>query len=245
MKPHLPALICLLATLGELRAPAAQDVEFTGNAAAPEAPLCLWYRQPAAKWEEALPLGNGHLGAMVFGGVPTEHIQFTEHTVWTGQPHSYAHPGAAKALPEMRRLLFEGRTLELQGLEKQKEAARLEAASQKQEARAKQNEAQELLKAARAKQKEAEDLGLREFMSEPLRQKAYQPCGDLWIDFEGQDQVADFRRWLDLGYGGGGDGISMRWRDVPARGLRVASRPCSLRALDAPTSRASWTAWSA
>ncbi len=183
---------------GELPAPAARNVEFTGLTTAPEAPLCLWYRQAAVEWEEALPLGNGYIGAMVFGGVPTEHIQFTENTVWTGQPHSYAHPGAAKALPEMRRLLFEGRTLEVQGLDKQKAAAQLEAANQQQEARAKQNEAKELLKAARAKQKEAEDLGLKEFMSEPLRQKAYQPCGDLWIDFEGQNQIAGFRRWLDL-----------------------------------------------
>ena len=198
MKAKLSALICLLTTLSEFYAPAAQNVEFTGNAAAPEAPLCLWYRRPAGKWEEALPLGNGHIGAMVFGGVPTEHIQFTEHTVWTGQPHSYAHAGAAKALPEMRRLLFEGRTLELQSLERQKEAARLVTANKKQEARMKRSEAQELRKAARAKQKEAEDLGLNEFMSEPLRQKAYQPCGDLWIDLEGHDQVANFRRWLDL-----------------------------------------------
>jgi alpha-L-fucosidase 2 len=137
---------------------------------APDAPLCLWYRQPAAKWEEALPVGNGHIGAMIFGGAPAEHIQFNEHTVWTGQPHSYAHKGAVKALPEMRRLLFEGRALELKGE----------------------------TKAARAKQKEAEDLAMREFMSEPLRQKAYQPCGDLRIEFDGHDNVKDYRRWLDL-----------------------------------------------
>jgi alpha-L-fucosidase 2 len=137
---------------------------------APDAPLCLWYRQPAAKWEEALPVGNGHLGAMVFGGASVEHIQFNEHTIWTGQPRSYAHKGAVKALPEMRLLLFEGRALELQGD----------------------------VKAARAKQKEAEDLAMREFMSEPLRQKAYQPCGDLWIEFDGHDKVTDYRRWLDL-----------------------------------------------
>ncbi|MFA6560594.1 MAG: glycoside hydrolase family 95 protein [Verrucomicrobiia bacterium] len=137
---------------------------------APDAPLCLWYRQPAAKWEEALPVGNGHIGAMIYGGVPVEHIQFNEHTIWTGQPHSYAHKDAVKALPEMRRLLFEGRALELQGQ----------------------------IKAARAKQKEAEDLAMREFMSEPLRQKAYQPCGDLWIEFDGHNKVTDYRRWLDL-----------------------------------------------
>ena len=165
----------------------ATGVELTGTAAGPEAPLCLWYRQPAKLWEEALPLGNGHIGAMVFGGVPTERIQFNEHTVWTGKPHSYANADAVKALPEMRRLLFEARTLELQGLEKQK-----------QESPALQAEARQLIAAARAKQKKAEDLGMKEFMSEPLGQKAYQPCGDLWIDFNGQNQVADYRRWLDL-----------------------------------------------
>ena len=190
MKTNLSSLICLLAAAGAFHAsaaPAVRDAEFTGKAAAPAAPLCLWYQQPAKIWEEALPLGNGHLGAMVFGGVPTEHIQFNEHTIWTGQPHSYANQDAVKSLPEIRRLLFEGRTLELQGLEKQK-----------QEAPALRNEGKQLIQAARAKQKQAEDLGMKEFMSEPLRQKAYQPCGDLWIDFNGHNQVADFRRWLDL-----------------------------------------------
>ena len=176
----------------------ASGVELAGSAPAPEAALRLWYREPAAKWEEALPLGNGHIGAMVFGGVPTDHIQFTEHTLWTGQPHSYAHPGAMKALPEMRRLLFESRAFELQGLARLKEAARLEAAGQKQDAATDRSEAQRLLQTARARQKEAEDLGLRDFMSVPLRQKAYQPCGDLWIDFEGHTRIADFRRWLDI-----------------------------------------------
>jgi len=152
-----------IAALGIMAVAAAAQI-------APDAPLCLWYRQPAAKWEEALPVGNGHIGAMIYGGVPVEHIQFNEHTIWTGQPHSYAHKGAVKALPEMRRLLFEGRALELKGE----------------------------TKAARAKQKEAEDLAMREFMSEPLRQKAYQPCGDLWIEFDGHDKATDYRRWLDL-----------------------------------------------
>ena len=59
-----------------------------------------------------MPVGNGHMGAMIFGGVPSERIQFNEHTVWTGQPHSYAHQGAVQALPEMRRLLQEMRSLE-------------------------------------------------------------------------------------------------------------------------------------
>ncbi|MBN2451266.1 MAG: glycoside hydrolase N-terminal domain-containing protein [Lentisphaeria bacterium] len=88
----------------------------TGEAPPPEAPLSLWYRQPAEKWEEALPIGNGRLGAMVFGGVPCERLQINEDTVWTGEPRSYHHPGAARHLPEIRRLLREGRQKEAESL---------------------------------------------------------------------------------------------------------------------------------
>ena len=83
---------------------------------AAETGLELWYTQPAEKWIEALPIGNGCLGAMVHGGVGRERLQLNEDTVWNGKPHDYSHPGAAEALPEIRRLLFEG---------KQKEAERL------------------------------------------------------------------------------------------------------------------------
>ena len=75
---------------------------------APDASLCLWYTKPAVAWEEALPIGNGILGAMIYGGVAAERIQFNEHTVWKGQPHAYQHEGAASFLPEIRRLLFAG-----------------------------------------------------------------------------------------------------------------------------------------
>jgi alpha-L-fucosidase 2 len=71
-------------------------------------PWTLWYEQPAEQWAEALPVGNGSLGAMVFGGTETEQLQFNEDTLWTGIPRDYSHPGAAKYLPEVRRLLFEG-----------------------------------------------------------------------------------------------------------------------------------------
>ncbi len=67
--------------------------------AATQSPLTLWYRQPAAAWVEALPVGNGRLGAMIFGTVARERIQFNEQTVWTGQPHDYAHHGAYRYLP--------------------------------------------------------------------------------------------------------------------------------------------------
>jgi alpha-L-fucosidase 2 len=51
--------------------------------------LMLWYEKPASKWEEALPIGNGRIGAMIYGGIAEEHIQFNEETLWTGRPHDY------------------------------------------------------------------------------------------------------------------------------------------------------------
>src|SRR5262245_39375798 len=71
--------------------------------------LRLWYEQPAGPWEEALPIGNGRLGAMVFGRTADERIQFNEDTLWTGKPHDYVRAGAGSHLEEIRRLLFEGR----------------------------------------------------------------------------------------------------------------------------------------
>jgi len=65
----------------------------------------LWYREPAAKWTDALPLGNGRLGAMVFGGVAKERIQFNEESLWTGAPRQHDNNGAADYLAEIRRLL--------------------------------------------------------------------------------------------------------------------------------------------
>src|SRR5689334_15033647 len=103
-----------------------------GAAIAQEGPLRLWYTKPASIWTDALPVGNGRMGAMVFGGAPLERIQFNESTVWTGEPHDYAHKGASKSLHAIRELLWGG------------------------------------------KQKEAEALAMKDFMSEPLRQKAYQ-----------------------------------------------------------------------
>ncbi len=116
----------------------------------------LWYRQPANLWVEALPVGNGRLGAMVFGGPSHERIQFNEQTVWTGEPHDYAHKGAVQSLGKIRDLLFAG------------------------------------------KQKEAEDLAMQEFMSVPVRQRAYQPLGDLLLDFPDIHEAKDYRRELNL-----------------------------------------------
>ena len=83
----------------------------------PAAPsMVLWYRQPAAKWVEAVPIGNGRLGGMVFGKTDTEHIQLNEDTVWAGEKRDRNNPEALKNLPEVRRLLFAGKPLEAQTL---------------------------------------------------------------------------------------------------------------------------------
>jgi len=80
----------------------------TGKALPPENPIwTLWYRQPARAWTEAMPLGNGRLGAMVFGGVAKERIQLNEDTLWSGAPHDYNHPGAFEHLAEIRKLIAE------------------------------------------------------------------------------------------------------------------------------------------
>jgi len=118
--------------------------------------LRLWYEKPAVAWTEALPVGNGRMGAMVFGGTATERIQFNEDTLWTGGPRSYHRPNAVAFLPQLRELLAAG------------------------------------------KQKEAEALAMKEFMSDPLRQMAYQPCGDLQFTFPGHEAATEYRRELDL-----------------------------------------------
>jgi alpha-L-fucosidase 2 len=99
-------------------------VEFVGQAPPPASSLSLWYRQPAAdrpltaewptgraasaEWVQALPVGNGRLGAMVFGGVVNERLQLNEDTLWAGRPYDPVNPEAQEALPEVRRLLAAG-----------------------------------------------------------------------------------------------------------------------------------------
>ena len=73
------------------------------------APLKLWYRTPAKEWVEALPVGNGRLGAMVFGQPTVERLQLNEGTLWAGGPYDPVHPEAKAALPEVRRLIVQGK----------------------------------------------------------------------------------------------------------------------------------------
>ncbi len=78
--------------------------------------LNLWYDKPASGWTEALPVGNGRLGAMIYGGTEKETIQFNEETLWSGQPHDYAHADAYKYLDKIRRLLWDGKQKEAEDL---------------------------------------------------------------------------------------------------------------------------------
>lgn len=74
----------------------------------------LWYNSPAEVWTEALPLGNGRLGAMVFGLPTTERLQLNEETIWAGQPNTNANKNSAEWLPKVRQLVFEGKYVEAQ-----------------------------------------------------------------------------------------------------------------------------------
>jgi len=116
---HLPAMIAVLVLLASV-APA-DGLRPAGQASSPSGPAApewkLWYRQPAAAWTEALPVGNGRLGAMVYGCTQSELIRLNEATVWTGGPYDPHGTGAGvKALPEIRRLVFEGKGKEAEAL---------------------------------------------------------------------------------------------------------------------------------
>ena len=78
--------------------------------------LVLWYEKPATQWVEALPIGNGRLGAMVFGGTASERLQLNEDTLYAGGPYDPNSREALAALPEARRLIFEGRYKEANDL---------------------------------------------------------------------------------------------------------------------------------
>ena len=133
-------------------------MDYLGEAPPPEGALCLWYRQMAQAWTDALPVGNGRLGAMVFGRAGDERIQLNEETLWEGYPRDTTNPKALEVLPEVRRLLFEGRNAEATTL--------------------------------------ADNM-----MGNPQRIKSYQTLGDLVLSFPPPQQVANYRRELNLDTG--------------------------------------------
>ncbi|WP_372772591.1 glycoside hydrolase N-terminal domain-containing protein [Mangrovibacterium sp.] len=88
----------------------------TNGAAQPGTKLKLWYDEPAYKWTEALPIGNGRLAAMIYGTTGVEQIQLNEETIWSGGPNNNTNPEMAKVLPEITRLFFEGKYQEADDL---------------------------------------------------------------------------------------------------------------------------------
>jgi alpha-L-fucosidase 2 len=89
---------------------------FVNAAGAQPRSMVLWYKQPAGNWNEALPVGNGRLGGMIFGDPSSERIQLNEDTIWTGERRDRNNPAAGKAVPEIRKLLFEGKLHEAEEL---------------------------------------------------------------------------------------------------------------------------------
>jgi len=87
-------------------------------ALAADAPLRLWYGKPAATWVEALPIGNGRLGAMVFGDPLRERLALNEDTLWSGGPTDWNNPDAKTWLPKVREAVFAGRYAEADALAK-------------------------------------------------------------------------------------------------------------------------------
>src|SRR6187402_1807018 len=75
--------------------------------------LKIWYDKPSGTvWENALPVGNGRMAAMVYGNVDTERIQLNEHTLWSGSPNRNDNPLALDSLSEIRKLIFDGQQKE-------------------------------------------------------------------------------------------------------------------------------------
>ncbi len=118
--------------------------------------LRLWYQEPALVWDEALPIGNGRLGAMIYGGVAKDAIQFNEETLWTGQPHDYARKDAYKQLNTIRQYLNENN------------------------------------------QSKAHQLANAKFMSTPIGQQAYQPFGNILLEFPDHTNATNYQRDLSL-----------------------------------------------
>jgi alpha-L-fucosidase 2 len=99
------------AALAAVRMPIGESADLAhreGTTSALASVHTLWYRRPAERWVEALPIGNGRLGAMVFGRVERERIQLNEDTLWSGGPRDWNNPDAPRVLAEVRRLIADG-----------------------------------------------------------------------------------------------------------------------------------------
>jgi len=103
------ALFSSLAVSSRFERAAIADTEATPRRETPSSDPrhVLWYKQGASKWVDALPIGNGRLGAMVFGGIRQERIALNEDTLWSGYPKDWNNPAAPKSLPRVRKLVLE------------------------------------------------------------------------------------------------------------------------------------------
>jgi alpha-L-fucosidase 2 len=154
-------------------------------------PMVLWYRQPAPEWTDALPIGNGRMGAMVFGGAniggnngdaeddkknsglldgsktrgQDEHLQLNEASVWQGSRADRLNPAAGAAFPQIRKLLLDSKGID------------------------------------GAKISEAEKLAQADLIAIPARQPGYSTLGDLYLRSADASPVTDYRRELDLDTG--------------------------------------------
>lgn len=141
----------------------------------------LWYDSPAQKWEEALPVGNGRLGAMVFGLYNQETIQLNEDTYWSGGPYSTVVKGGAEALPQVQKYIFEGQPIR------------------------------------------GHKLFGRKLMGYPVEQQKYQPLANLVLFFDKQEEVSEYKRWLDLN--SGITGVQYKVKDVVYHREIISSEP--------------------
>lgn len=91
-------------------------ISCTANKGHKSEPVILYFDRPATSWNEAIPIGNGRLGGMVYGGVAEERIQTNDDTFWSGEPRDVQNPSAAQYLPQIRQLLLEEKNLEAQEL---------------------------------------------------------------------------------------------------------------------------------
>lgn len=118
--------------------------------------LKLWYDEPASVWVEALPIGNGRIGAMIFGSPARERLQLNEETIWSGGPGTGVHRNVSQAIDSIRSLIFDGQY------------------------------------------REAQELADKEVFHKTSHGMAYQPLGDLFLEFPGHDDYSEYYRELDI-----------------------------------------------
>jgi len=82
----------------------------------PSSSLSLWYEKSASSWLEALPIGNGYMGGMIYGGYPRETIQLNSDTLWAGCPHDYSNPDALNYLAQIRQLIKDNKWIDAQSM---------------------------------------------------------------------------------------------------------------------------------